>query len=141
MIIFGSNKRKLHKIRIAIEKYLNILGLTLKDNWQIFPMESRGLDFMGFRFFRRKITLRKSILLKARRKAARIHNKDKPTIYDAKQMLSYLGWIKQTDTYDYYVKYLKELVNFQYLKRRISRYDKRMAKCARQFRADALLGA
>lgn len=141
MIIFGSNKRKLHKMRIAIEKYLNILGLTLKDNWQIFPMESRGLDFMGFRFFRRKITLRKSILLKARRKAARIHNKDKPTIYDAKQMLSYLGWIKQTDTYDYYVKYLKELVNFQYLKRRISRYDKRMAKCARQFRADALLGA
>lgn len=38
-------------MRIAIEKYLNILGLTLKDNWQIFPMESRGLDFMGFRFF------------------------------------------------------------------------------------------
>ena len=131
MIVFGSNKRKLHKMRIKIEQALKLLGLTMKDNWQIFPMESRGLDFMGFRFFRSRTTLRKSILQKARRKAKRIHNKDKPTIYDLRQMLSYLGWIKQTDTYRFYLKYIKSNVNFQYMKRRISNYDKRMARRTR----------
>lgn len=141
MVIFGSNKRKLHKTRIATEDYLNTLGLTLKDNWQIFPIGSRGLDFMGFRFFRAKVTLRKSILRKARRKAIRIHNKDKPTIYDARQMVSYIGWLEQTDTYWFYLKHIKPLINFQYLKRRLSRYDKRMAKCSRECQTRTLLCA
>ena len=132
MIIFGSNKRKLHRMKDDIERELSKLGLELKENWQVFPLECRNLDFMGFRFFRNRVTLRKSILRKARRKALRIHNKDKPTLHDAKQMLSYLGWIKQTDTYGYYLKYIKCNVNFQYLKRRISRYDKRMASGSRR---------
>lgn len=136
MIIFGSNKRKLHRMRVEIEKYIgDNLGLCLKDNWQVFPIESRSLDFMGFRFFRDKVTLRKSILKKARRKAARIHNKDKPTIFDARQMLSYLGWIEQTDTYRFYLAYIKPCVNMQYLKRRMSSYDKRMARRARGLQA------
>lgn len=133
MIIFGANKRKLHNMRVSVERYLHEeLGLELKKNWQVFPTKSRALDFMGFRFFHDRITLRKSILQKARRKANRIRNKDRPTLYDAKQMLSYLGWITQTDTYGYYLKYIKPCVNIQYLKRRVSSYDKRMANRARK---------
>lgn len=37
MVILGSNKKKLHRIRKEISSYLNReLGLTLKDNWQVF---------------------------------------------------------------------------------------------------------
>lgn len=45
-------------------------------------------------------------------------------ILDARQMLSYLGWIDCTDTYLMYRKWIKPCVSFQQLKRKVSRYDK-----------------
>jgi hypothetical protein len=39
-------------------------------------------------------------------------------------MLSYLGWIDCTDTYLMYRKWIKPCINFQQLKRKVSRYDK-----------------
>lgn len=137
MVVFGSNKRKLHDMRKQIERYLSqYLGLHLKENWQVFRFAyklkgkwyGRDLDFMGFRFFRDRTILRRSIMLKATRKARRVHNKDKPTIYDIRQMMSYLGWINGTDTYGMYEKWIKPYVSFQKYKRRISAYDKRKAK-------------
>lgn len=130
MIVFGGNKRALHAIRVKVAEYLEKnLGLEMKDDWQIFRFEYNGrfrfLDYMGFRFYRNRVTLRKSIMLKASRKARKISAKEKPTIYDIRQMLSYLGWIMATDTYGFYAKWVKPFVNIQYCKRRISRYDKR----------------
>lgn len=134
MVIFGSNKKRLHHIRILIEKYLkDELGLELKDNWQVYRFDyikngkhyGRDLDFMGFRFFRKVTILRKSIMRRAKRKAIKVGNKDRPTIYDIRQMLSYNGWLKVTDTYGMYLKYIKPYVDFKKLKKRISNYDKR----------------
>ena len=133
MVIFGSNKRKLHAMRFEIEKYLKeSLGLELKKNWQVFLFDYQGkrkrkgrfLDFMGFRFYRDRVTMRKSIMIKATRKAKRMHNK-KPTVYATRQMLSYLGWITHTDTYAMYLREIKPYVNIQQCKRRISAYDRR----------------
>lgn len=136
MVIFGPNKRKLHRIREEIEKYLNNnLGLRLKENWQVFKFcytdktgkhIGRDLDFMGFRFFRDKTILRKSIMIKASRKARRIEKKEKPTVYEIRQAIAYMGWISATDTYNYYLKYIKPGVNFKEFKKRISRYQKRL---------------
>lgn len=128
MIVFGANKRKLHKMRKEIERYLDEeLGLELKGNWQVFPLKARFLDFMGFRFYRYKITLRRSILYKACRKAKKMSG-IKPTIYATRQILSYLGWFSQTNTYNVFSERFAKYVNIQQLKRRMSRYDKRMAK-------------
>lgn len=42
MVIFGSNKKVLHRTRQAISDYLeNELGLSLKDNWQVFGSHMR----------------------------------------------------------------------------------------------------
>lgn len=136
MIIFGSNKRKLHKMCQAIADYLKkYLGLELKGNYQVFPIKSRALDFMGFRFYRYRTTLRRTILYKACRKAKRLFKKDKPTIYDIKQFMSYLGWFKQTDTYNVFCDRVTRYINIQYMKRRVSRYDRRMAKLPRGLQA------
>lgn len=136
MVIFGSNKKVLHQIRQAISEYLEVnLGLELKGDWQVFRFsytvngEDRGrpLDFMGFQFYRNRTVLRKSIMLKATRKARKIHKKPyqgrKPTVHDYRQMMSYLGWIDCTDTYRMYLKHIKRRVSFQRMKRYISRYD------------------
>lgn len=124
MVVFGGNKRELHRMRCAIEEYLNNeLGLHLKDNWQVFRFDYNGrfrfLDFMGFRFHRNRTTLRRTILLRATRKAAHVFKKDKLTIFDIRQMLSYLGWIDCTNTYNAYLKWIKPYVNIQYMKRRL----------------------
>lgn len=130
MVIFGSNKKVLHQMRIAISQYLSDnLGLELKENWQVYRFsygkdKGRDLDFMGFRFYRNRTVLRKSILFKAVRKANKIAKKERPTIYDIRQMLSYLGWISCTDTYGAYLKKIKPCVDFQYMKRKMSSYDR-----------------
>lgn len=134
MVVFGSNKKVLHRMREAISDYLvEELGLELKSNWQVFRFSyidsdgndrGRDLDFMGFRFYRNRTVLRKTIMYKATRKARKISKKEKPTIYDARQMLSYLGWIDCTDTYLMYQKWIKPYVSFQRLKRKVSQYDK-----------------
>lgn len=142
MIVFGSNKKKLHQIRMDVQKYLEEkLGLTLKDNWQVFRFVytkknkngnkkeyGRDLDFMGFRFFRNRTIMRKSIMLKCTRKARRIYNKLKPTVYDARQMLSYNGYLRATDTYNMYLERIKPFINFKKLKKIISKNDKRRQK-------------
>ena len=130
MVIFGANKKELHKMRVKVGEYLETeLGLTLKNNWQVYRFEYNGryrfLDFMGFRFYRNRVTLRRSILLKALRKARRIFNAEKVTIHAARQMLSYLGWLSHTSTYGIYEREIKPLVNYQSLKRRLSKYDRR----------------
>lgn len=130
MVIFGSNKKVLHRTRQAISDYLeNELGLSLKDNWQVFRFsygndKGRDLDFMGFRFFRNRTILRKTIMYKATRKARKLSRKEKPTIHDARQMLSYLGWIDCTDTYKMYRKWIKPYISFKQLKRKISQHDR-----------------
>ncbi len=135
MVVFGANKRELHRIRAAIDEYLKTrLGLELKGNWQVFRFDyvdrdgkhrGRFLDYMGFRFYRDRTTIRRSIMLKATRKARRIAKKEKPTIYEVRQMTSYLGWIDCTDTYGMYTKWIKPFVDIQKCKRRVSNYDRR----------------
>lgn len=136
MVIFGGSKRKLHAMRRAVDDYLQErLGLHLKDNWQVFLFSyirkdgsevGRDLDFMGFRFFRNRTTLRKSLMLKATRKARRMCRKGaSKNIHDARQMLSYLGWLSVADTYRMYQRFIKPFVSFQNLKRYVGRYQKR----------------
>lgn len=137
MVIFGANKRKLHRAREKIAEYLQAhYGLEMKENWQVFRFsykrdgddKGRPLDFMGFRFYRTRTTLRRSIMLRITRKARRLRKRAKITILDARQMLSYLGWIKATDTYKMYLNRIKPFVNFQSLKRKVARYDKHHRK-------------
>ena len=138
MVIFDGNKRKLHEMKIAVDKYLNDkLGLELKDNWQVFRFNYNGkyrfLDFMGFRFYRDRTTLRRSILKKMYRKAMKIYHR-RLTVYSARQMMSYLGWIKHSDVYGFYIRYIKPFISFQTLKRCVSDYDRRFSNGMVQIR-------
>ena len=138
MVVFGSDKEDLHRKKDRINCFLkDHLGLELKDNWQVFRFDyitpdgmhrGRFLDYMGFRFYCDRTTIRKTIMLKATRKAKKLSRKDKPTIYDMRQMMAYLGWLDCTDSYEMYCIWIKPYVNFQKCKRRMSKYDKRIAK-------------
>lgn len=130
MVIFGSNKKKLHHIRREIAAYLqNVLGLELKANWQVYRFsygnsKGRDLDFMGFRFYKNKTTIRKNIMYKMTRKARKIAKKKKPTAYDARQMISYYSWLIHTNSYRLLKKHIKPYINFLDIRQVISRKDK-----------------
>lgn len=134
MIIFGRNKKELHKARAAIAAYLeNNLKLQMKGNYQVFRLDyitkdgihkGRALDFMGFRFYRDRTTLRKSLMLRICRKARRIGKKPRPTYYDAAAMLSYMGWIKNSSTYGMYEERIKPQINVKQLKKIVSKKSK-----------------
>ena len=125
MIIFGSSKRKLHKTRAAITEYLDSIGLRLKDNWQVRRTEAEPPDIAGFRFYRNRTTLRKSIMLRISRKARRIAKKGRISERDAGAMVSYMGWLKCTDTYSVYEFWVKPYVSIAACKGVIKR-------CARE---------
>lgn len=132
MVIFGSNKKEMHKMLHKIMDYLKDMGLELNHKYQIFRFEKNGkyryLDFMGFKFYRNRTTLRKSILKRARRSAKIIASKDKPTIHDCKRFMSYMGWMTHTDTYGYFAKYIGNIVDVRECRYRVSKYDRRLAK-------------
>ena len=116
IVIFGSNKRKLHRDFKKIKTYLNALHLTIKPNHQIYPLSKRHLDFLGFRFYRTHTTLRRRNCLRIRRRAKKISKKKKITYKDASAMISYMGWIKYSDSYQYYQKHVRPYIKINQLK-------------------------
>lgn len=133
IVIFGSNKRELHEIFRKIESYLQTMKLRPKENWQIFKFDyigkdgkrrGRPIDFLGFKFYRDKTTIRKSIFLRACRLARRIKKKMKISWRDACQILSYMGWFIPTDTFHAYERHIKSFVNIKACKKIVSKHNK-----------------
>ena len=143
MVVFGRNKKELHRMRIAIDDFLRErLNLKMKDNWQVFRFEyverktgkvkGRPLDFMGFEFHQDRTILRESIMLSCTRKVNRVAKKDKITWYDATAILSYMGYLTHTDTYGMYQDRVKPYVNVKKLKRIVSKHSRRKEKEKRE---------
>ena len=124
MILFGNNKKKLNSARILIEEYLNKEKLKLKQNYSLFKVDSRCIDFLGYKFYRGYIKLRRGIFLKIKRKVKKIYKKKYINIHNAYSMISYNGWIIHSNYYNYYNKYIKPYVDIEVCKKIISLYDK-----------------
>lgn len=95
-IAFLSNsKEALHKVLICVKLYLkHVLKLLVKNNYQIFPVDSRGIDFVGYRFFHTHVLLRKSIKLNLKRLISK-YKKGKISLSELDRRLrSYFGWLK-----------------------------------------------
>lgn len=90
MVILSSNKEDLHEIFHKIKNYLSNLKLEVKGNYQIFPTDVRGIDFVGYKHFTTHILIRKSI------KKKYIKNKNKK---------SHFGWLKHCNSINLRRKY------------------------------------
>jgi len=86
-----------HYCRSEIEDYLNeCLLLDLKKNWQVFPVSSRQIDFVGYRFNHLGVMLRKSILMKFYQNVQKFSEAHKE-ITIKHQLSSHYGWLKYID--------------------------------------------
>lgn len=124
LVIFGPNKRKLHRMRQEIDTYLRGIKLELKGNWQVFRVDDRGVDFLGLRFFRGKTILRKRVALRMRRRAKKIGKKRRLSARDAAAIISYWGWIKRTNSFRFYHANIKPHVKIETARKAVSRHAK-----------------
>lgn len=111
IVILDASKERLHLLRVEIESYLrNNLHLTLKDNWQVFPTRTRGLDFLGYRMFGDRTLLRKSTAMSMKQRMGELNVRGKWDVHARSSIASYLGWMRWCDASGLEAKYIAPLL-------------------------------
>lgn len=114
VVIFHWSKRVLHWLVDQMKVYLDKLKLSLKRNWQIFPTAVRGVDFVGYRYFRGYILLRKKTCKRLKKALLSIRRK-----LDAGNMMnfrewstvnSYAGWLIWCDSWRLFEAYVEPVI-------------------------------
>ena len=91
LVILSDNKPYLHNILYQIRSYLETnLKLQVKENYQVFPVDARGIDFVGYVFRHTHILLRKRI----KQSFARMLKRNK----NPQSIASYKGWAKHCNS-------------------------------------------
>jgi hypothetical protein len=103
IVILAPEKQYLHDLLSKIRYYLqDNLNLSIKDNYQVFPVDARSIDFVGYRFYHTHTMLRKSIKKNFARMI--VNRKTKESI------ASYYGWAKHANCKHLLKKLLNEPV-------------------------------
>jgi retron-type reverse transcriptase len=101
LVILSDSKPYLHQLLAEIRAYLkDNLRLTVKGNYQVFPVSARGIDFVGYVFYHTHTLLRKTI----KQNFARMLKKNR----NAKSIASYNGWAKHCNSKNLMKKLLHE---------------------------------
>src|ERR1035437_8227713 len=91
LVILSDSKHYLHQLLSDIRTYLQQqLKLTIKENYQVFPVAARSIDFVGYRFYHTHTLLRKSIKQNFARMISSRKNKA--------SIASYNGWAKHCNS-------------------------------------------
>lgn len=117
IVILGSDKQKLHKLKDEIDEYFkHEMKLKIKENWQVFPTYVRGVDFVGYRSFMNYRLLRKSTCKQFKRKMNAINKKQIEgldlTYSEWCSINSYKGWLIHCNSYRLTKKYIKPIQGF-----------------------------
>lgn len=88
MVFLSDDKKSLHEILWRVRNYLWYnLDLELKKNWQVFRVDERGIDYIGFIFRHSHVRIRKRVKKNFIKKR---HN--------VKSVASYKGMLKWCDS-------------------------------------------
>lgn len=72
VIILHDDPGFLHDVRMNLDWFSSVyLHLHVKDNWQVFPIERRAIDFGGYCFSYDQIRVRKSTKIRMRKKLSK----------------------------------------------------------------------
>lgn len=111
MVFLASSKEELQELIKKIVPYMeNELKLTVKENWSIFRVDDRGIDFVGYVFRHGNIRLRKKIATTLKRNSAAIQKRAEQGMIINYHMYcainSMRGWIKHCNGAGLQAKYI-----------------------------------
>lgn len=100
IVALAPDKATLHKLLEDVRLYFGDLKIEVKKNWQVFPVDSRGIDFVGYVFYHTHTRMRKCIKQRFCRKIARLNKRKKElTEEEFKQAVCpWWGWAKYCDS-------------------------------------------
>lgn len=99
MVFLHQDKKELRKIYKEIKTYLkDELKLEIKHNYQIFPTQIRGIDFVGYVFRSSHILIRKSIKQNFCRKIAKLLKRKLNNKEFKQGIAAWLGWCKYSNS-------------------------------------------
>lgn len=102
LVILAGDKGYLHELLKEISNYLHMqLKLTVKSNYQVFPVSARSIDFVGYSFYHTHTLLRKSIKKNFARQMAKGNLSALP---------SYWGWASHCNSNHLLKKLIHETV-------------------------------
>lgn len=114
IVILHSSKERLHELLDDIKIYFEeVLDVEVKANYQIFPVEVRGIDFLGYRIFPDYVLVRKSTVKRMKHKFKETHatidREGRMSFNQWCAFASYKGWMMCADTYRLCHKYISPL--------------------------------
>lgn len=112
IVILSDSKNTLRNTLVAIKLYLkHVLDLRVKSNYQIFDIESRGIDFVGYVFRHDYIKLRKSIKNRIFKEIRNLKHNKIDSITFKEKYTSYSGWLKYCNSKHLISKILLDVKN------------------------------
>lgn len=142
VIILSNDKERLHNLLPEIKEYLStFLHLDVKGNHKIFPVEKQGIDFVGYRHFRKYILLRKTTSKNLVRKMRDIKKKiaagGNLSYKDYCSINSFKGWLKWCNGHNLYKEWIQPLEPHQekYYREVIKNESKRNATSSKTSRS------
>ena len=133
MVMIDGSGAKLHRVLRSLRDFLKSegYGVEIKPDWQIWPVASRPLDFLGFRFYAEapgepgKRLMRKRNFFRMSRRVSGVHKKGFCTERRARQITSNLGQLRQTSCgRHYYTTRIRPIIRKGELSRIISAADR-----------------
>jgi retron-type reverse transcriptase len=107
-VILHESKEYLHGLLDEIREYLGSLCLALNPKTQIFPVDKRGVDFLGYRSFRGYTLLRKSSAKRFKEKVRQIELSEEQLNprFIVSSLMSYMGWVKHCNGHNLIARYV-----------------------------------
>lgn len=111
IVILGWKKHWMHRTYHRLSDFCKDIILTFKDNWQMFPLHGRALDFVGYVSHKTHTVLRKSTKQRMIRRTKDISS-DTLDIHQRGRVASYHGLMMHCDAYRLHNKYLSRWIQW-----------------------------
>lgn len=116
------NKRHLRRALRFYMDGIRTLGMSIKKNWQVFPIHVRGITFLSYRFFRGYTILVKKLMFRIARKIRSAAKHFTP--HAAMSVMSYLGILKHCNSHNFFITRVLPYVKPRKCRKEISNYGK-----------------
>lgn len=101
MVFLSGNKQYLHDILIKVKhRFKRVEMVEIKQDYQIFPIVSRGIDYVGFITFPNYVLIRNRIKNNFIEKCVYLMKQHVLNDHDRSSLFSYLGYLQHCNTYN-----------------------------------------
>lgn len=131
-VFLSNRKRTVHKaIRVAVEE-LGKIGLTINDDWQVYPTSKRAVSALSYRYYQGYTVLRKATMYNITRGIKTASKK--PCAHQCRSAMSRIGLLRHCNSYNYRKNHVYPVLSIKMCKELISNEDK---KCKLRRKAES----